>query len=129
MMAQIRIRDRSGIDIPLDGDFLVYDDEGHPLDKVSATAHAVLQAFPSVSGAEVLRAFALEKDPHYVYTGLHRLIADTHRERYGDTPFAVIGELWMGKKTELKHGTVWKTQVYLHKLDRYLNSAPWDEEP
>jgi hypothetical protein len=129
MMEQIRIRDLSGVDIPLDGDFLLYDDDARPIDRQSKTFKAVMKAFPKIPPEEVLRAFVLEKDPHYVYTPLHRLLVETHRERFGETPFAVIGELWMGRKAQIKHGTKWKTQVYLKKLDRYLNSVPWDRDP
>ncbi len=129
MMEQIRIRDLSGLDIPLDGDFLLYDDEGRPLDRESMTVKAVMKAFPSLSRRDVMRAFVLEKDPYYVYTDVHRILAQAHREKFGETPFAVIGELWMGREAQIKHGMRWKTQVYLKKLDRYLNSVPWDRDP
>ena len=129
MMEQIRIRDLSGLDIPLDGDFLRYDDEGRPLGRDSITLGAVMKAVPALSPKDVLRAFVLEKDPHYVYTDLHRLLAKAHREKFGETPFAVIGELRMGQEALIKHGMTWKTQVYLKKLDRYLNAVPWDRDP
>jgi hypothetical protein len=39
----------------------------------------------------------------------------------------VIGELWMGQESKIKHGTLWKTRSYLKRLDHYLNSVPWDD--
>jgi hypothetical protein len=126
MMEQIRIRDLSGKKIALDGDFLHYNDKGAPADKVSDTFRAVATIFPSLGQSSILKAFVLEKDQHYVYTDLHRAILQAHIERFGETPFAVVGELWMGENAQIKHGASWKTNSYLKKLDRYLNSLPWD---
>lgn len=126
MMEQIRIRDLSGHKIALDGDFLHYDDKGRPLDKESNTLRAAASVYPSVPESEMFNAFLLEKDPHYIYTDLHKAIESDHRERFGETPFAVIGELWMGQDAAIKHGITWKTRSYLRKLDRYLNSIPWE---
>ena len=126
MMEQIRIRDLSGKKIALDGDFLHYNDKGAPADKVSDTFRAVATIFPSLGQSSILKAFVLEKDQHYIYTDLHRAILQAHIERFGETPFAVVGELWMGENAQIKHGASWKTNSYLKKLDRYLNSLPWD---
>ena len=126
MMEQIRIRDLSGQKIAIDGDFLHYDDKGRPHAKESETFAATVSIFPSLSKTSLLDAFLLEKDPHYIYTELHQSIAAVHRDRFGETPFAVIGELWMGENAKIKYGTTWKTRSYLNKLDRYLNSVPWD---
>ena len=128
-MEQIRIRDLSDRNIPLDGDFLHYDEEGNPVSRESMTLHAVRALFPSIPRDMVFKAFLLEKDPHYIYTEIHRCIAQAHRQKFGETPFAVIGELWMGQEAQIKHGTIWKTRAYLNKLDRYLNSVPWDSTP
>lgn len=127
MMEQIRIRDLSGRRINLDGDFLFYDQEGRPEGKDSETLQAVRCIFPTLPRDVIYNAFLLEKDPHYIYSDLHKSIASQHKERFGETPFAVIGELWTGNATRLKHGFAWKTRIYLNKLDRYLNSIPWDE--
>ncbi|MEW6114266.1 MAG: DUF1615 family protein, partial [Thermodesulfobacteriota bacterium] len=129
MMEQIRIRDLSGARIALDGDLLHYDEDGTPHDKDSQTLQALRTAFPSVSRDEIFQAFLLEKDPHYIYTNVHRILSEAHQERFGETPFAVIGELWMGQEAQVKHGSMWKTKAYLKKLDRYLNSIPWDSSP
>jgi len=126
MMEQIRIRDLSGKKIAIDGDFLHYDDKGRPQLKDSDTLQAVKAILPSMPRSAVFRAFLLEKDCHYIYTDLHRSLAERHRERFGETPFAVVGELWMGENAKIKHGLMWKTKAYLNKLDRYLNSIPWD---
>lgn len=126
MMEQIRIRDLSGQKIPLDGDFLHYDEAGEPLDQESQTLRAAASVFSSELRESVHEAFLLEKYPHYVYTDLHKAIAKAHLDRFGETPFAVIGELWMGGTARIKHGTTWKTQSYLRKLDNHLNSVPWD---
>jgi hypothetical protein len=126
MMEQIRIRDLSGKKIALDGDLLHYNDYGKPADKVSETFRAVATTFPSLGQSSILKAFVLEKDQHYIYTDLHRAILQSHTERFGETPFAVVGELWMGENAQIKHGAGWKTNSYLKKLDRYLNSLPWD---
>jgi hypothetical protein len=129
MMEQVRIKDLSGQDIPLDGDFLHYDEDGHPLIRESATMRAAKAALPAESSDSILNAFLLEKDPHYVYTSVHQELVGIHREKFGETPFAAIGELWMGSEAAVKHGALWKTRSYLNKLDRYLNSAPWDSLP
>ncbi len=129
MMEQIRIRDLSGMDIPLDGDFLHYDGEGKPLAVDSKTLQATLSILASSTPDAVFGAFLLEKDPHYIYTDVHRAIAEAHLQRFGETPFAVIGELWTGREAMIKHGSVWRTKAYLNKLDRYLNAVPWDEMP
>jgi hypothetical protein len=127
MMEQIRIRDLSGKKIALDGDFLRYDEKGEPLEKESETLQAAVSIFTSPPENMIFEAFLLEKDPHYIYTDLHKTIAKTHLERFGKTPFAVIGELWMGENAQIKHGTKWKTRAYLRKLDHHLNSVPWDQ--
>ena len=126
MMEQIRIRDLAGRKIAVDGDFLRYDEKGDPQDRDSETFQTVARIFPSMSRTSILSAFALEKDQHYIYTELHRSIFREHWERFGETPFAVIGELWTGPNAAVKHGASWKTSNYLRKLDRYLNSIPWD---
>ena len=110
----------------MDGDFLHYNDNGTPADKVSETFRAVATIFPSLGQSSILKAFVLEKDQHYIYTNIHREILQAHSERFGETPFAVVGELWMGENAQIKHGASWKTNSYLKKLDRYLNSLPWD---
>lgn len=126
MMEQIRIRDLSGQKLALDGDLLHYDDQGIPADRVSDTCRAVAGIFPSLGQPSILKAFVLEKDQHYIYTDVHRAILEAHSERFGATPFAVVGELWMGENAQIKHGASWKTSSYLKKLDRFLNSLPWD---
>jgi hypothetical protein len=126
MMEQVRIRDLSGKKIAVDGDFLHYDDKGRVARPDSDTLQAVTAAFPPVSKPAAFKAFLLEKDPHYIYSDLHALIARAHEERFGESPFAVVGELNMGENSQLKHGANWKTRSYLKKLDRYLNSIPWD---
>lgn len=126
MMEQIRFRDLSGVKIPLDGDFLHYDEKGEPLDQDSQTLGAATAIFPSASRKGVFDAFLLEKDPHYIFTDFHKAVLKAHRERFGDTPFAVVGDLWMGENAQIKHGAKWKTRSYLRKLDRRLNSIPWD---
>ena len=126
MMEQIRIRDLSGKKLALDGDLLHYDDRGVPADRVSDTCRAVEGIFPSLGGPSILKAFVLEKDQHYIYTDVHRAILQAHSERFGATPFAVVGELWMDGNAQIKHGAHWKTSSYLRKLDRFLNSLPWD---
>lgn len=126
MMEQVRIRDLSGRKIAIDGDFLRYDDSGNPVSKESETTAAVLSIVPPPMKGEVLKSLLLEKDQQYIYTNVHRAIRDAHRENFGETPFAVIGELWMGESAQVKHGGAWKTRSYLNKLDKYLNSIPWD---
>ena len=98
MMKKIRIRDLSGRKLALDGGLLHYDDLGLPADRVSDTCRAVVGIFPSLGQPSILKAFVLEKDEHYIYTDVHRAILQAHSERFGTTPFAVIGELWMGEK-------------------------------
>ncbi|MGC8905806.1 MAG: DUF1615 family protein [Desulfomonilaceae bacterium] len=127
MMEQIRIRDLSGANIPVDGDLLAYDDKGDPRRQESQTLTAAASALPHVPKSSIFKAFLLEKDPHYVYTEVHKQIEEMHRERYGPTSFAVVGDLWMGENAKIKHGATWKTQAYLNKLDKYLNSIPWGE--
>ena len=126
MMEQIRIRDLSHRQIALDGDFLCYDAQGIPLSKESETLQATASIFPHRSKAEVLNAFLLEKDADYIYTDLHKAIAKAHEERFGETPLAVVGDLRVGKEAQIKYGFTWRTRLYLKKLDRYLNSIPWD---
>ncbi|MBI5571317.1 MAG: DUF1615 family protein [Desulfomonile tiedjei] len=127
MMEQIRIRDLSGLPLTLDGDFLHYDEQGLPLNHESDTLHAAAAIFPSLSRWEILSAFLMEKDQQYAYTELHGRIVAAHLERFGETPFAAIGDLVVGKDAQLKHGITWKTHAYLNKLRRYLNSVPWDQ--
>ncbi len=125
-MEQVRIRDLSGQKIAIDGDFLHYDENGCPESRDSETLLAACKALPSVSREAIFKAFLLEKDPDYFYTDIHRLIAEAHRTKFGETPFAVIGELGMGETAEVKQGKTWTTNMYLRKLDRYLNAIPWD---
>ncbi len=127
MMEQVRIRDLSGQKIAVDGSFLNHDEEGKPAKEESETLLAAQEALPFVSPQEILKAFLLERDPKYIYTDVHRLIVEAHRERFGETPFAVIGETRMGETAEIKFGVTWTTRLYLNKLDRYLNSIPWDK--
>lgn len=129
MMDQIRIRDLSGKKIPLDGDMLQYDDEGKVVGPSSETLKVAASAVPSMTPDAIFTAFLLEKSPHYVYTEFHQNLAATHEEKFGETPFAVIGELWMGEEAKIKHGSVWRTASYLKKLDSYLNAIPWDRDP
>lgn len=126
MMEQIRIRDLSGRKIEIDGDFLRYDEQGRPEIKASETLKAVLGAFPSVQQASIFNDLLLEKHPHYIYTKTHETIAGEHLRRFGETPFAAIGNLKMGEEAVIKHGVAWKTRSYLRKLDRTLNALPWD---
>jgi hypothetical protein len=127
MMEQIRIRDLSGHKIAIDGDFLHYDEKGRPACRESETMKATLSLFPDLPRSAILNSFLLEKDPHYAYTDLHRSIDAAHLQRFGETPFAVIGDLWMGQAALVKHGSMWKTRSYLKKLDRFLNAIPWDQ--
>lgn len=126
MMEQVRIRDLSGEKLAIDGSFLNHDDEGSPEIQDSETLLAAAKALPYISKHDIFNAFILEREPHYIYTGIHRAIAKAHRERFGETPFAVIGEIGMGDSAEIKFGTTWTTRYYLNKLDRYLNAIPWD---
>lgn len=127
MMEQIRIRDLSGREIPIDGDFLHYDDSGLPANKESETLKAVTLFFPKTDRSEIFQNFLLEKQPHYIYTNTHQKIMSYHQARFGPTPFAIIGDLWMGESAQIKHGATWKTQAYLKKLDKLLNSIPWEQ--
>ncbi len=126
MMEQVRIRDLSGKKLPIDGDFLRYTDKTDPDISDSLTLLAAAGALPDIPKDLIIRSFLLEKQPEYIYTDVHREIAGKHRRLYGETPFAVIGELRMGSNAVVKHGVTWKTRSYLNKLDKYLNSAPWD---
>jgi Protein of unknown function (DUF1615) len=126
MMEQVRIRDLSGQKIAIDGSFLNHDDQGRPEKQDSETLLAAEEALPFISPQEILNAFLLERDPNYIYTNVHRFIVEAHRERFGETPFAVIGETRMGETAEIKFGATWTTRLYLNKLDRYLNAIPWD---
>jgi hypothetical protein len=127
MMEQIRIRDLSGRKIALDGDFLHYNEDGTPADKNSETLQALRSIFPDTPQEAILSGLVLEKSPQYVYTDIHRALESAHRRQFGETPFAAIGEVWIGGNGQLKHGFAWKTRVYLKKLDRYLNAIPWDQ--
>ena len=126
MMEQIRIRDLSGQKIAIDGDLLFYDDKGRPADRESETLKATRAIFPRLPRLAIVDAFLLEKKPQFIYSDLHQSIVTAHRQRFGDTPFAVIGDLRMGHNAQLKHGATWRTRSYLHKLDRFLNALPWD---
>lgn len=125
MMEQIRLRDLSGMSIPIDGDFLHYDRKGRPTPAMSLTREAASLAFQSMDHKAIFKSFLLEKAPHYIYTDLHEMIVRTHEKMFGETPFAMIGNLWMGKEALIKHGAVWKTDLYLKKLDQRLNMIPW----
>ncbi len=127
MMEQLRIRDLSGIAIPVDGDLLAYDEKGNVRPQESQTMAATASIFPQLPKSEIFKAYLLEKYPHYIYTDLHRWIEQMHQDRCGPSSFAVVGELWMGENAKIKHGTTWKTQAYLNKLDKYLNAIPWGE--
>jgi hypothetical protein len=126
MMEQVRIKDLSGKKIPIDGDLLQYDDCARPSTDGSLTLSAASKALPDMPEDKILEAFLMEKDPHYIYTEVHKQLTKAHQEKFGETPFAVVGELRMGNQAQLKHGLLWKTRVYLNKLDRYLNAMPWD---
>lgn len=127
MIEQIRIRDLSSVlDLQVDGDLLIYDDNGQPSPKESETLRATSIAFPGIPKQTIFDAFLLEKEPHYIYTDVHRTILTDHTARFGPTPFAVIGELWMGENSQIKHGVTFRTRTYLNKLDKYLNAIPWD---
>lgn len=126
MMEQIRIRDLSNRQIALDGDLLRYDTMARPVSRDSETLRTAASIFPQVPKPEIFKAFLLEKEPHYVYTEIYQAIAKAHQERFGETPFAVVGDLWVGRNAQIKHGFTWRTKSYLKKLDRYLNSIPWD---
>ncbi|MGO9118109.1 MAG: DUF1615 family protein [Desulfomonilaceae bacterium] len=126
MMEQIRIRDLSRQKIALDGSFLNHNEDGKPETEDSETLAAAVKALPAIQKQAIIKAFLLERDPNYIYTQVHRSIVEAHKERFGDTPFAVIGEIRMGESAEIKFGGTWTTNLYLNKLDRYLNSVPWD---
>jgi len=127
MIEQIRIRDLSSMmDLQIDGDLLQYDDKGNPSPKESETLRATSIAFPLIPKQKIFDSFLLEKEPHYIYSDIHQLILSEHTARFGPTPFAVIGELWMGENSKIKHGVTFRTRTYLNKLDKYLNAIPWD---
>ncbi|MGC8659890.1 MAG: DUF1615 family protein [Desulfomonilaceae bacterium] len=127
MMEQIRIRDLSGQNIGIDGDLLRRDKDGKLDIAGSETLIAAQEALPLIPKDKILKAFLLEKDPDYIYTDIHQIIAKRHREIFGDSPFAIIGRRSMGEGAEVKYGTTWTTDVYFQKLDRHLNSIPWDD--
>ncbi len=127
MIEQIRIRDMSSVmDLQIDGDLLQYDDKGRPSPKESETLKAASIALPSIPKKDIFDTFLLEKEPHYVYTDIHQKILTEHTARFGPTPFAVIGDLRMGESSQIKYGITLRTRTYLNKLDKYLNSIPWD---
>ncbi|MEJ2719082.1 MAG: DUF1615 family protein [Deltaproteobacteria bacterium] len=113
MMEQIRIRDLSGLQLPLDGDFLHYDERGRPLPRDSITLEAAQTILSPMPRDAIFEAFLLEKNPHYVYTEVHKILAKSHRQKFGETPFAVIGELWKRHEAQHKHATQWKTKAPL----------------
>ena len=104
MMEQVRIRDLAERKIALDGDFLHYDDKGRPEARDSETLLAAVSGLPSKPKEAIFRAFLLEKDPHYIYTDVHKSIVAAHEKGFGKTPFAVIGELKMEKTPKLSMG-------------------------
>ncbi len=126
MMEQIRIRDLSGRNLAVDGDLLHHDKTGKLKIEDSETFLAAQEALPMAPKDKILKAFLLEKDQEYIYTDVHHLILDASRERFGETPFAIIGRRSMGENAEIKYGTTWNTDAYFRKLDRHLNSIPWD---
>jgi hypothetical protein len=126
MMEQVRIRDLSGLKPAIDGSFLNHEEEGVPARQDSDTLLAAVKVLPDIPKQQIFRAFLLEREPHYIYTEVHRAIRKAHREAFGETPFAAIGELTMGESAEVKFGGRWTTRLYLDKLDRYLNAIPWD---
>ena len=127
MMEQIRIRDLTGHDITIDGDLLRYGKNGKPDIGNSETFLAAQVALPAISKDTIFKAFLLEKDQDYIYTDVHRHILDITREKFGTTPFAIIGRRSLGENAEVKYGTTWTTDAYFRKLDRHLNSIPWDD--
>jgi hypothetical protein len=126
MMEQVRIRDLSGHKIAIDGSLLNHDENGSPDNEDSDTLLAAVKATPSIPKQAIFNAFLLERDPRYIYTAVHGAITQAHKERFGETPFAVIGEIKVGESAEVKFGATWTTRLYLNKLDRYLNLIPWD---
>ncbi len=126
MMEQIRIRDLSGRNLAVDGDLLYYDKNGKLSLEDSETFLAAQEALPMVPKDKILKAFLLEKGQEYLYTDVHQLIIEATRERFGEKPFAIIGRRSMGENAEIKYGTTWTTDAYFKKLDRHLNSIPWD---
>jgi hypothetical protein len=126
MMEQVRIRNLSGKTIAIDGSFLNHDAKGRPENQDSETLLAAVEALPFVPKQALFKAFLLERYPHYIYTDVHHAIDEAHKEAYGETPFAVIGEIRMGESAEIKFGATWTTRLYRDKLDRYLNAVPWD---
>ena len=125
-MEQIRIGQLLGHDIAVDGDFLRYDKNGKLQIEDSETLIVAQEALPTIPKDRILKAFLLEKDRDYIYTDVHRHILDVTRERFGETPFAIIGRRSLGENAEVKYGTTWTTDTYFRKLDRHLNSIPWD---
>ena len=126
MIEQIRIRDlSSAMDLQIDGDLLQYDDKANPRPKESETLKAASIALPGIPKKDIFDAFLLEKEPHYVYADIHKKIFTEHTQRFGPTPFAVIGDLRMGDSSQIKYGITLRTRTYLNKLDKYLNSIPW----
>ncbi len=126
MMEQVRLRDLSGRNIPIDGSFLNHDGQGVPERQDSETLLAAVKALSGVSKQKIFEAFLLERYPQYVYTEIHQLIKELHEKKFGPTPFALIGEIRVGESAEIKFGATWTTRLYLNKLDRYFNSVPWD---
>jgi hypothetical protein len=126
MMEQVRIKDLIKKKLVIDGDLLRYNDKADPDLSGSNSLSAAVEAVPEIPKGEILRSFLLEKNPEYIYTNFHKTLSKKHEQLFGQTPFAVIGELRMGNDAVVKHGVSWKTRVYLNKLDKFLNSAPWD---
>lgn len=126
MAEQLRIRDLSGQKIAIDGSFLNHDEDGIPEKQDSETLMAAAEACPAISKEAIFNAFCLERAPQYIYTDVHRSIVEAHKERFREIPFAVVGEIRMGDSAQIKFGTKPTTRLYLNKLDRYLNSIPWD---
>lgn len=126
MMEQIRIGQLLGHNIAVDGDFLRYDKNGKLEIEDSETLIATQEVLPTIPKDRILKALLLEKDRDYIYTDVHRHILDATRERFGETPFAIIGRRSLGESAEVKYGTTWTTDAYFRKLDRHLNSIPWD---
>jgi hypothetical protein len=127
MMEQLRIRDLSGQNISIDGDMLRHDEKRNLNLQDSQTFLAAQEALPKVPQDQILNAFLLEKRQDYVYTDIHRLILESHQQRFGESPFAVIGQRTSGERAEIKYGTTLTTDTYLRKLERHLGSIPWDK--
>lgn len=127
MMEQVRIRDLSGQDIGIDGDMLRYEEKRHLNLQDSQSFLAAQAALPKVPRDHILTAFLMEKKREYVYTDIHRLILEAHRQIFGETPFAAIGQRTSGERSEIKYGKTLTTDTYLRKLERRLSSIPWDK--